>query len=713
MNYSTYRFNLDMQSDVSQVSLSVRQNSTAIKLRINLTDGGLPYTIENGCTAVFLGKRADGNPLMNYCIIEKNTTICYEFNEHTAACPGIVDSEIRVYDTEGKLITSPRFIIVVDSRAVCDCDFTLSEEQQTVLDNIIVSENARREAEAERVESFAVMTKKVEDELNNLIDDAEKAAGVVAELEQRLKDEDIGSAVLSAHNENEYAHEKAFKVQFGKENVKGLKGYWIEGYVAGTSVLQVYLSPKTIRSEVPKPITQTGYGDPSVTLPYAVGDEVSIITPKDHYLCCGKITSIYNNRVIVSLSGTEVNLNAGDPVDNNDYAFFVPSKPDVGIIDVSEGGFATGIGTRAGGEASTSSGVGTTAIGDYSDAGGLKTRAGYCGFSRGSKNEADAKYSSIPGGFENKVGVNGQQGFIGGGNGNEVDAYSGSARNGRNKVYADYGDGSGFGNTIEKDANASSLSGQHNTIKAGAHSVDGAGYGNTAERSALAGFFRGIANLLKSKAGYVGGEDCQSDESWYQFLHGHGLRGGKKLAQALFGRYNKINDKAAFQVGNGVLDTARSNAFEILSERDSNGNNVVSMVLGNTEVSEAALIKALALVASEIMIASGSVGYTTDEGKTKLYLPFNPKLVVMRSDPYEADNGYADRNNGFAVWVAGSDTMWRVRHYDYLGDAPTSNNLSFSSISVDIAASGNSWIFSFIDTNWTDITDEIKYFAIG
>ena len=56
MNYSKYRFNLDMQSYISQISLPVRQNDTGIVLRINLTDGGVPYTIKDGCMAVFFAK---------------------------------------------------------------------------------------------------------------------------------------------------------------------------------------------------------------------------------------------------------------------------------------------------------------------------------------------------------------------------------------------------------------------------------------------------------------------------------------------------------------------------------------------------------------------------------------------------------------------------------------------------------------------------------
>ena len=157
MNYSKYRFNLDMQSYISQISLPVRQYDTGIVLRINLTDGGVPYAIKDGCRAVFYARKADGNPLMNDCVIEKNTTICYEMTQQTTACSGVVDCEIRLYGTDGNLITTPRFILVVDSRVVHDEDFPLSESEQGIIDNLILSEYGRIEAEKEREKTHETM----------------------------------------------------------------------------------------------------------------------------------------------------------------------------------------------------------------------------------------------------------------------------------------------------------------------------------------------------------------------------------------------------------------------------------------------------------------------------------------------------------------------------------------------------------------------------
>lgn len=145
MNYSKYRFTLDMQRNVSQVSIPARRYDNGITLHISLTDGGKPYFIEDGCLAVFYGRKADGEPLQNSCIIENNRVICYEFTEQTTACDGIVDCEVRLYGANNRLITSPRFIIVVHPRAVNDNDFPLSDSERSFLDQIVIDELERKD----------------------------------------------------------------------------------------------------------------------------------------------------------------------------------------------------------------------------------------------------------------------------------------------------------------------------------------------------------------------------------------------------------------------------------------------------------------------------------------------------------------------------------------------------------------------------------------
>lgn len=217
MNYSKYRFNLDMQSYISQIALPVRQHDTGIVLRINLTDGGVPYVIEDGCRAVFCARKADGNPLMSDCVIEKNTTICYELTQQTTACSGVVDCEIRLYGADGNLITTPRFILVVDSRVVHDDDFPLSDSEQTILDNIILSETARQaneverekaeakreSAEAERAKVFNEAEAEREEAFGDALETSVRAQDIADTLTKKLEaGEFLGKSVFIRYSDN-------------------------------------------------------------------------------------------------------------------------------------------------------------------------------------------------------------------------------------------------------------------------------------------------------------------------------------------------------------------------------------------------------------------------------------------------------------------------------------------------------------------------------
>ena len=152
MNYSDYRFTLDVQIHQAQVSVPVTFGDSARRLCIGLTDGRKPYVIAEGCRAVFNAKKPDGNVIKNDCIIERNV-ILYEFTEQTTNAEGIVNCDITLLDADGKVLSSPQFIIVVDKRVVRDEEIAVSEDEYTALDNIFIRETARVNAEALRVEA--------------------------------------------------------------------------------------------------------------------------------------------------------------------------------------------------------------------------------------------------------------------------------------------------------------------------------------------------------------------------------------------------------------------------------------------------------------------------------------------------------------------------------------------------------------------------------
>lgn len=166
MNNSTYRFTLDLRKHQSQMAINVFRYDTAVRLCISFTDGGKPYGISDGCIARLFGTRADGAELIHNCMIKDNTEVIYDFEETTACVEGITDCQIRLFGTDGRLISAPRFIIVVDERVGArtndDIDINvvtpiidqllLAESQREAAENTrVTAENARAEAETERV----------------------------------------------------------------------------------------------------------------------------------------------------------------------------------------------------------------------------------------------------------------------------------------------------------------------------------------------------------------------------------------------------------------------------------------------------------------------------------------------------------------------------------------------------------------------------------
>lgn len=186
MNYSDYRFTLDIQIHQAQVSVPVTLNDTARKLCIGLTDGRKPYVIAEGCRAVFAAKKPDNTTILNDCIIERNTII-YEFSQNTTNAEGIVDCEIRLYDANDRELTSPQFIIVVDKKVVRDEEISLSESESTTLDGIIRSELARVAAENERVANEAERIER-DGERDEIITFFEDKGGIIISDEEPESD---------------------------------------------------------------------------------------------------------------------------------------------------------------------------------------------------------------------------------------------------------------------------------------------------------------------------------------------------------------------------------------------------------------------------------------------------------------------------------------------------------------------------------------------
>lgn len=114
MNYSNYRFTLDLQRQQSQVSIPVKLYDRRRRLYISFSDGGTPFPIPTGWRAVLIIYKPDGTQLMRDCIIENNINARYDFTADTASVPGIHSCELCLYDEEEEPVTSTMFTMIVN-----------------------------------------------------------------------------------------------------------------------------------------------------------------------------------------------------------------------------------------------------------------------------------------------------------------------------------------------------------------------------------------------------------------------------------------------------------------------------------------------------------------------------------------------------------------------------------------------------------------------
>ena len=224
MNSSIYRFTLDLHSSQSQISVPVLLGDSARTFRINLSDGGNPYIIEDGCLAKLSIKRPTGTYLEEFCLIEKSTTIVYPFeqNENTASVEGIHECDITLYDADGIEITGPRFSMVVSERVVRTDDVNLSDEDQRVIDAMVRAEASRQVAETSRVNAEA---ERASAEKERAEAEAARATATQAAIERantaaaNVKDGKDGADGKDGKSAYESAQEAGYagtEVEFGK-----------------------------------------------------------------------------------------------------------------------------------------------------------------------------------------------------------------------------------------------------------------------------------------------------------------------------------------------------------------------------------------------------------------------------------------------------------------------------------------------------------------
>lgn len=215
MNSSIFSFTLDLHTTQSQISIPVLKGDTNREWRISFTDGENPVKLDEGVIATLNIKRPLGTFIIASCAIIEGTTVVYKFeqNKNTAAEEGVHRCDITLYNSNGLLIGSPKFTMVVDEKAVDTDDINISDNDMSIVQGIMVAEAAREEAERVRVNSEAerVLAESERVAAESMRQEATKEA--LDKIEDAANNAVAGKSAYEIAKENGYTGTEA---EFGK-----------------------------------------------------------------------------------------------------------------------------------------------------------------------------------------------------------------------------------------------------------------------------------------------------------------------------------------------------------------------------------------------------------------------------------------------------------------------------------------------------------------
>ena len=205
-----HKLTLDLTGADMMPRVEVQQDN-ARTLVISLTQGGRPYWIAEGVTAVFSGRKPDGNPLFNACTIEKNR-VRYDFTDQTTNVAGIVECEILLYSGDERILASPRFELAIDELIHRDGDVPESAPEISALTQMVAAGTAVLEdlrkalAGLEGVEEILTQARAAAEAASN----SEVAANGHAKTAAKAAEDALGSAgqaYTASQQANKYAAE--------------------------------------------------------------------------------------------------------------------------------------------------------------------------------------------------------------------------------------------------------------------------------------------------------------------------------------------------------------------------------------------------------------------------------------------------------------------------------------------------------------------------
>ena len=239
MNDSIKIMSLDIHNTISGDTVNTKRGDTARKLVISLVDGGTPYTIAEDCYAVFTAKKPDGKVVYNDCTINGNTII-YQLTEQTVSVEGRVNSEIKLYGADGKLITSPKFTINVFGTVYNEGDEVESTDEFSALTQMVSDTLAVQKAAGEAAESAntAAVNATAAAENANKATESAVAATVAANNAALSADASSKTANQAAQSATEAAALATEKAAIANNNAQFAGEKALAAEVATSSALQ-------------------------------------------------------------------------------------------------------------------------------------------------------------------------------------------------------------------------------------------------------------------------------------------------------------------------------------------------------------------------------------------------------------------------------------------------------------------------------------------
>ncbi|MGM9643002.1 MAG: collagen-like protein [Eubacteriales bacterium] len=241
MNSSKYRFTLDMHVAQSQVSLPIVLHDTKRKLYVSLADGGKLYHIADGCLAVIRIDRPTGTYIEQFCPIEDNTNIVFDFEQHTntAIVEGLHECEVTLYGLDGGVLTTARFSMVVSARVVNSDDIEITEDDWTLIDSVAVEEAKRQETFSQTMEDVKEAIASIDEAIDEIVPPTIGENG-----NWFVRGEDTGVQAQGIQGEKGDKGDKGEKGDKGDRGEKGADG-------TGVSILGSYASETELRAAHP------------------------------------------------------------------------------------------------------------------------------------------------------------------------------------------------------------------------------------------------------------------------------------------------------------------------------------------------------------------------------------------------------------------------------------------------------------------------------